>query len=758
MSRRKVDIALELGGGAAGAPGSGLNVPAAEALRVVAVRVVEGISKLTHVEAELASHDALDFAGAIGGDATLSILFDGVPARTWAVRLGQARFAGIDDGAMHYKLDLYPRLWFLRNTRNTRKFRNMSATDIVSKVLSEGQVPFTWKTTRTPPVRKYCVQYRESNLAFVLRLLEFEGIYYTFTGEDVLELGDASGSADSVEGASHYELIDAAGALERDEIGVYSWRRRARVASGKASVNDFNWKKPRLNLLTSKAADLDTELETYDYPTGFRNPKDGEYLAQIRLEAQRVPSRTSEGLSTVPAFAPLRKLSFGDDGGAGFGGEHLLIDVEHVAHNAVYPRALTLPTGKVYENRFVAIPGDAPFRPAWETPRPVIEGTHTAMVRGPSGAEIHTDKYGRFRAQTHWDREAKGTDEDSRWVRPLQECATSMVLARVGWEMSLAYIDGDPDRPVGVARNINGVMVPTYAQPAQKTVMTIKTPTSPKSGGFNELRLEDNAGSQHFYVRAERDLVGVVKHDKTERIGNNETHFVSVHMNRSIENDQTVSIGANSTTSAGNDYRLEVKGDRSISVGGNETIEVGATAGSSVFGSDQETVGSVRMTQAGLTSTGSINRKTEKDIQRLVGGAFVAVSKENVQTQVQENYTEVVGGAKLTTTKNGSISQVVSDEKKLVVGGAVLRESGEDMGVGAEKTEVNVASTATLTSAERVEYRGKVVLLEARESLSFKGPGTEVTLTPDKTTFKGIVLLQPGDKLVTTGGPDNITK
>ncbi|MEZ4313080.1 MAG: hypothetical protein R3F14_34095 [Polyangiaceae bacterium] len=201
-----------------------------------------------------------------------------------------------------------------------------------------------------------------------------------------------------------------------------------------------------------------------------------------------------------------------------------------------------------------------------------------------------------------------------------------------------------------------------------------------------------------------------------------------------------------------------MKGNRNISVGGNETLDVGASAGSSVFGDDSETVGGVRMTRAGLESTGSINRRTEKNITRLVGGSFVAVTNENVQTQVQEDYVEIVGGTKLTMTSKGNISQVVSGEKKLTVSGAILRESGEDMGTGAEKTQVKIAATADLTSAERVEYRGKVVLLEALSSLSFQAPGLEMKLEPGKTTLKGIVLLQPGEKLVTTGGPDNITK
>jgi type VI secretion system secreted protein VgrG len=735
-----------------------MSLASAHEHRVVAARVTEGISRLTHLEVEVVAEDGADFSSSLQAETSVRVLLDGVPARTWTGQVGKTRFLGFEDSAARHAIELFPRLWFLRHTKNTRKFRNKTAQEIITAVLSEGNVPHEWRITRTPPRRKYCVQYRESNLDFVLRLLEFEGIYYTFTSDDVLVLGDMSRSAGFVEAATHYELLDAADALTRDALGIHAWKKRAKVASGKATVNDFNWKKPRLNLIESHAAAHDTELETYDYPTGYRNPKDGKYLAQIRLEAQRVPSRTSEGKGNVPQFSPLHKFTFGDAGGPGFAGEYLLTEVVHRVHNVAVTRSLLLPGQDIYENTFTAIPSSVPFRPEWITPRPEIEGTHTAMVRGPEGAEIYTDQYGRFRAQFHWDREAKGTDEDSRWVRPLQEVATSMVLARVGWEMSIAYIDGDPDRPVGVARNINGVMVPAYAQPSNKSVMTIKTPTSPKNGGYNEIRLDDRAGSQSFYIRAERDLVGVVKNDKGEYISNNETHYVAEEFNHNVDNDQTVVIGENSETSCGNDYRLEVKGNRTLEVGGNEDIDVGATASYSVFGDDKETVGSARITEAGLESKGSINRKTEEKLTRQIGGAFIAIAKENIQTVVKKNYTEIVGALKLTQTKNGSIAQVVSGKKELKVGASIMRQSGEDMGAGAEKTEVEVGAIARVNSKERVEYRGKVITLEARSSISFKAPGLEITLTPGQATLKGKSLFKAGEALKTTGGPDNITK
>lgn len=745
MNVPNVDIALKL--------------PIAEQYDVVAARIVEGISELSYAEVEISTPNHLALSGALLADAALEICIEGAPARRWTFRLGGACFLGIAEGMNRYKLDLHPRLWFLRHTKNTRKFRNLTAQEIVASVLSEAGVSFKWNLTRTPLKRKYCVQYRESNLAFVLRLLEFEGIYYTFTSDDVIELGDRSSSADFVAGERHFELIDAAGALDRERLGIHAWRRTARVASGKATVNDFNWKKPRLNLLTSAEAEADVELETYHFPTGFRDPKGGEHLARVRLEAQRVEARVVSGKSNVPSFTPLRKLSFGAQSGAGFAGEYLLIAVEHRAHTMRYETVLSVAAaGRAYENELRAIPSNVPFRPSWRTPRPTVEGCHTAMVRGPAGAEIHTDKYGRFRAQFHWDREARSTDEDSRWLRLLQETATSMVLARVGWEISVAYIDGDPDRPVGIARNINGVMTPAYGLPANKSVMTIKTPTSPKNSGHNEIRLDDKAGAQSFYIRAERDFIGVVKRDRVERIGANQTHFVGVHMNHTVTRDQSLSIGANSTTVIAGDQRVTVSGDRSITVGGDESIHAGATVATSVLANDSEVVGSTRTTLAGLTQPGSINRRTEVNLLRTVGGAFLTLARENAQTLIQQNYLHAVGGVELTVTKKGNISQIVSGEKNLTVGGALIRSSGEDMGIGAETSKVTVAGAAQLTSAKRVEYRGNSIELEALSGMKIAAPGLEITLTPSSVTLKGNVLLDAGEKVATTGGPNEVTR
>jgi type VI secretion system secreted protein VgrG len=720
--------------------------------RVVAVTIVEGISTLTRAEVETASEEHLDLAAALRSDVGLALTLGGAPARSFALRLGGARFLGIVNGLFRYRLELHPRLWFLRHTLDTRKFRDRTAQEIVSSVLSGANEPLEWRITASVPKRNYCVQYRESNLAFVSRLLEREGIYFTFTESDVLELGDRSATADFVAGERHFELLDAEGALTHGKLGIHAFEKTAAVAPGRATVNDFDWKRPALDLVSSAAAGEDSELETYDYPAGFRDPERGAFLARILLEAHRVPSRTALGRSNVAAFAPLRRFIFGERAGDELAGEYLLIEVEH--------RALSLPreeAGYSYENQFRAIPAQVPFRPAWKTPRPTVKGFHTAIVRGPAGAEIHTDQHGRFRAQMHWDREAEGTDADSRWLRLMQEPSTSMALARVGWEMNVAYIDGDPDRPIGVGRNINGVMPPAYALPAHQTEMTVRTPTSPASGGFHELRLDDRAGAQSFSLRAERDFIGVVKRDRTERVGHDEVRAISGSHVHGVERDQTVRIGGDSATVCGGEERLAVRGDRSVAVGGSETIEVSASSEAAVLGDDSEIVGGARITLAGLGGDGAIRRRTAEDLSRTAGGAFVTVAQGNARTLVQRDLSEAIAGADLVLAKGGSIAQTTGGARRLTVAGSLFRTSGEDMGISAQHSRVEVAGAASLRSEERVELRGHSIVLEARAGLRLTAPGLSIELTPGSVALAGDVALEAGVKVTTTGGPDNIT-
>ncbi|HRI65625.1 MAG TPA: type VI secretion system tip protein TssI/VgrG, partial [Polyangium sp.] len=533
------------------------------------------------------------------------------------------------------------------------------------------------------------------------------------------------------------------------DLGITYFERGASVAPGKATVNDYNWKTPALSLLASASGAKDTQLEVYDYPVGYRDPGTGQMLAKLRVEALTAQKRYVEGKSTVAAFSAANIFSFAHEEAASFSGRYCLVRVEHTYREEAGVM--------IYENAFRAIPADVPFRPPLVTPRPTVDGNHTVMVRGPAGEEIHTDQYGRAKVQFHWDREGKGTDEDSRWIRMTQEISTSIALSRVGWEISVAYIDGDPTRPIGLARQINGQMVPMYNQPAFKNRMTIKTETYPGKVGFNELRMEDSAGSMTMDWHAQKDWRALIEHDRTETIGVNLTQYVAAESTRTVEKNQEVSIGGNQTRTIGGNVTGKVELDRNHSVGGNEQVTSASEGGLTVTGNDIENVGGSRMSRVGNADSGAIDRAVQVSFTRIVGGASIHLAEGSIAHEGGESLIEVAGGAKITVAQEQSIKQSVADKLGTFVTGFVLRKSLSDMSVSAKKTEVNVGASAIFSSAERMELRSKEIELVSTSSITLRAGALEIKMTPTEVSFKGPLKQKSGTKIVVRGNGEKLT-
>ncbi|HTJ84339.1 MAG TPA: type VI secretion system tip protein TssI/VgrG [Polyangiaceae bacterium] len=530
-----------------------------------------------------------------GLDQTAALVFSrgGVPHRTETLRLFAVRYVGVEDGVHAYELDLRASLDFLRLSTDVKKFRDMSADAIVSSIYDKHGVRHRFELASPLPSLPNTIQYRETSLDFTNRLMEHEGVHYAIE-DDVVVLSDASGAAPPVEGKSAFGLEESDGALAAAEDTITSWRRGTRIGTGRATVSDYDWKEPTKSLLASERGTRDAQLEVYEYLTGHRDLARGQKLARIKIEAFEAMKRFAEGTSDVVDFRPRRVFDFAHTDGIDHSGSWLLVSVTHV-----FVREGARGARAKYENSFVAIPREVPYRPAEDTPKPEISGTHTAMVRGPIGEEIHTDVYGRFKAQFHYDRDAKGTDEDSRWLRMLQETSSSMGLARVGWEVNVGYIGGDPDRPIGLSRMINGQMVPTYAQPSQQNVMTIKTESYPGKAGNNELRIDDTAGAQQIFVHAQHGMQNFVKHDQIERIGRDESHEVKLALSRNVLRNQRMTVGKDQTVVVAAGDTLAVGGDRKKTVGGDETVTIGGALSATVEQNDAERVSSLRFSLVG---------------------------------------------------------------------------------------------------------------------------------------------------------------
>ena len=779
------------------------------------VRIAEGMSELTDAAVELSLGDGDDPTGLLDEDITLVWSRGGLPVRTHALRVSEVAYLGAPNGHPRFRLTLHPALWFLRFTKDVRKFRDQTAKDIVTKVLDEAGIAHRWEIARLPSSRPYTVQYRESKLDFVLRLLEFEGIFYVFEDDGTLVLRDRSSGAPPAPGTGLYTLLQTAGAADHGAEGVTSFSKGTRVGSGRATLNDFDWKKPATSLLATKAGSRDAALEVYQYPAGYRDKPTGDLLAQLRVESYEATKRFAAGTSSVLGFGPGRSFHFQHDDGISHGGQYVLRQVEHTWtwNQAGLDASIAgdASTGAKYENRFEAIPEEVPFRPAVVTPEPRIAGTHTAMVRGPAGEEIHTDTWGRAKVQFHWDREATGTDLDSRWVRVLQETSSSTQLARVGWEITIGYIAGDPDRPIALSRNINGQMIPSYTQPKHQNRMTIKTETYPGKVGYNELRLDDSASSMEIYQQAERNLVSEVKHDQRETIGRHETHTVTTNLQRKVDKDQSLAVGANETVQIATVDRFAIGANRTVAIGANDTIKIGESSALQVSGNDTETVGATRISIVGGVAPpsvsamvpkpdvkaaaqaaasgglgglaahakamvptpqslaaqvsnplafidGNITRTVRKTFTRTVGGAYLALAGGPIAHRGNKVLAELVGGLKVATSAKNSLSQAARKVLLRTVGGTHFIKAGQDVTTNAEKSAVTIGGGASFTAVEKIDLKGERILVETREKFALKSGDLLIQLAPDGITLAGKVALKAQDEIQINGSPDNLTK
>jgi type VI secretion system secreted protein VgrG len=309
---------------------------------------------------------------------------------------------------------------------------------------------------------------------------------------------------------------------------------------------------------------------------------------------------------------------------------------------------------------------------------------------------------------------------------------------------------------VGIARNINGAMIPTYGLPAKKTMMTIKTQTYPGGGGFNELRLDDVAGAMRFDMKAERDMLGVVRRNRTETIGANEDHKVDASMTHSVERDQTRTVSGNEDTTVDGSVQLSVTGNREMSVKGSEKVKVESAQNVLVDGDDTEEIGGDLTTDSG--DGGSIIRTTEAHLKRTIKGSFTAKAKGAIEHQAGKEHKETVEGAKVTTVSDGGILQTCSGMMTVDVTGSLYRTAKEDMSVSAKESFINLSASAALQSADKIDIRGEVIEIEAKSRVTLSAAGLLIEMTPAGMKMTGNVRMETDNVIRYSGNPENLTK
>jgi type VI secretion system secreted protein VgrG len=517
-----------------------------------------------------------------------------------------------DDTFTYYRIEVVPKFWLLRKRVQSRIFQQKTVVEILKDVLQGLDVSYQIQGTFAP--REYCVQYRETDFNFVSRLMEEEGIYYFFKhsdGRHEMVLGNTAQSHPDLPNYPNLIYEQMAGG-NRLEDRVHTWERMQELRSGKITLWDHCFELPHKHLESEKPvpetvkvgklehklklADTGT-LEIYDYPGGYAkrfdgvNKSGGDQPAQLQKVFQD-NSRTTgirmqeEAASSVAvhAFSNCRQLSAGHkfvlQRHFNADGKYLLTSIEHTATLSPHYRSGGIGEFN-YSNAFTCIPSDLPFRPPRVVPTPRVDGCQTAVVVGPPGEEIFTDKYGRVKVQFHWDRSGKNDAESSCWVRVVTAWAGKqwgiIHIPRVGQEVVVDFLEGDPDRPLIVGSVYNAEMMPPYGLPADKTQSGIKT-RSCKAGGpdnFNEIRFEDKKGSEQLFVHAEKDSRFETEHDRSEWVGHDEEVKVDNDRNRNVGKNEKVKIGENQTESVGKKRAIDVGTDDSLDVGQKITVKAG---------------------------------------------------------------------------------------------------------------------------------------------------------------------------------------
>ena len=624
------------------------------------------------------------------------------------VRLSQG---GRDADFTTYEAEIVPDVWKLTRKAQSRIFQRLTVPEILKKVFRGYEVD--WQLGEKYEPRDYCVQYRETDFNFGARLMEEEGIYFFFEHKDgshKMVVSDHATEHPTLPGDSKliYEELEGG---TRDENRIWSWRKEQEMRPGKYVLWDHCFELPHKHLEAEalihdavpvgkethklKVAGVDG-MELYDFPGEYAQRFDGinqgggeqpaelqkifqdnQRTVELRMDEETTPAIVIRARSNVKHVVSGYKFTLQRHFNAD--GDYVITSVRHQGSLAADYRS-----GKeellTYENEVTCIPAALPYRPRRVTPKPVVQGSQTAVVVGPSGEEIFTDKYGRVKVQFHWDREGKNDENSSCWIRVGTSWAGrnwgAIRIPRIGHEVIVDFLEGDPDQPIVVGSVYNADMMPPYDLPENKTQSGVKSRSSlggtPKN--FNEIRFEDKKGKEEFYQHAERNLTTVVEADE----------------GRSVGGDRGTGIGGNDSRKVGKNDTHEIKGYQTIDITGRQELKVGQNRKTTI-GTD-DTIG------VGGSEEHTVTKvfKVEADTIFLVAKNQVLIGVGGSSINILDGRIDIKSGGAVAV--EGKTVDAQAEDRAKLKGGRVIVES---------------ATTADVTANADVSITGAVVKLNA---------------------------------------------
>ncbi|MBF6039107.1 type VI secretion system tip protein VgrG [Pseudomonas sp. P154a] len=488
-----------------------------------------------------------------------------------------------------YSISLCPQLAYLRHNHDQQIFQQLSVPKIIAQVLEARGIladAYSFQLGAVYPDRDYCVQYDESDLHFIQRLCEEEGIHFHFqhsASGHTLVFGDDQTVFRKLSPVAYQQ--DSGMAAEKPVIKRFNLRLETRTS--RVSRRDYDFEKPRILPEGAAKSGVAPDLEDYDYPGLFLTRERGKQLATRALERHRSDYKLAEGKGDEPTLVSGHFMALSEHPRSEWNDLWLLLEV---VHEGKQPQVLGENiTSDVthnkddfhqgYRNRFLATPWDAHYRPALEHPKPQVLGSQTAIVTGPPGEEIHCDEYGRVKVQFFWDRDGQANDKTSCWLRVATGWAGSayggIAIPRVGMEVLVTFLEGDPDQPLVTGCLYHKENVVPYDLPANKTRSTFKTLSSPGGKGYNEFRIEDKKGAEQIYLHAQRDWDENIEHDQKIRIGNERHDTVEANVFSEFKVEEHRITHLDRKTEARADDHLTVAATQHVKVGTAQFVEAG---------------------------------------------------------------------------------------------------------------------------------------------------------------------------------------
>jgi type VI secretion system secreted protein VgrG len=714
-------------------------------LTVARIEGREAMNELSSLDVVVYTLDADEVAlerALLGAQAIVSIEVPRAGPRNIAGIIIDVAILGRTEGARHgFRLRLAPRAWLLTKRVGSRIFQDRTVLEVAAIVLAEHRIPYRASIVGRYPIRDYCVQYQESDWDFLVRLFAEEAFFFWFeqpiedAAPELLVVADSPGAYGVLPGGDELRFrYDQGGSMVMEEDMVTDFRSRVGLETSAFTMRDYDFERPGLDLASAQSAAEappaplgGASLEHYEHHGEYEETDVDVANVRAALEQLRARSRTAQGRSACRRLAPGLTFALVDHDVPALDRRYV---VTAVSHEGVAPKIAG--EKEPYRNIFQAVPAEVGHslpRP----PRRVRQTLESAVVVGPAGHEIHCDRYGRIRVQFHWDRDGRLDERSSCFLRVAQAWSGTdfghQLVPRIGMEVLVSFLGGDPDRPVVIGCVPNAHNPPQYSLPSSATRSGIRTRSSPGGGGFNELAFEDRAGQELVYLRAQRNLEEEVGLDRTEKVGREKKETIGA--------DLRATVGRHRYDATTGDHQVSVGGARSATIGGAERAIVGGVRSTSVAGSDLLRVAGSLVAEIGADRSARIAGRDEIRI----GGDRLEVV-EGADTRAVHGPVRLTCSDACVVNAAGGVSLSVGSKKKpasaegTLSGDLALRGEGAMEISSARTIRLRVGQARLTLGPEELRIEAKKISLSADtiEAIGEKGAlsvGKELILKGD---------------------------